>query len=117
MRKLKLPELVVNDDLPDKMSKKEFEKMMEERHFEFVPTFNIDIDKLEVITSTDFDDNGEYMYSYIADTESGYWDDRIVATDDFHFRTYFQWKKAVKAMAAQLVKRWKEWVRGLYVEE
>lgn len=116
MKKLILPELIRNNDLPDKMSQKEFEEMLDKRHFKFVPFFYFEIAKLEVITSTDIDEKGEYMYSYIADTESGYWEDRIVATDDFYFRTYAQWKKAVKAMAAQLIKRWKAWVRGLYKE-
>lgn len=114
MKKLILPELKQNNDLPDKMSQKEFEEMLDERHFKFVPEFEFEADGLSLIPATDYDNKGEYMYAYIVGGEATYYDNALVKTDDFHFRTYAGWKKAVKDMTAQLIKRWKEWVRGLY---
>lgn len=116
MKKLILPELIKNTDLPEKMSQKEFEEMLDEHYYEFNPMFRFDVDGLRLVCSIDTCDEGDYMYAYIVGAEQ-YYDYAIIATDDFQFRTYAQWKKAVKAMAAQLVKRWKAWVSGLYVEE
>ena len=117
MRKLKVPVLVENADLPETMKQREFEICFDKAHYEFVPEFEFDADGLSLISSIDNDDDGEYVYAYIVGGEDRYYENALVKTDDFHFRTYAGWKKAVKDMTVQLIKRWKEWVRGLYMEE
>lgn len=117
MRKLKLPVLVENKDLPQAMSQKDFEKMFAERHYEFVPVFYLTVPELCVVSDVDFDDEGYYVYSYIFAGKDRYYEHALVRTDDFRFKTYAEWKHAVNAMAAQLVKHWKDFVRGMYKEE
>lgn len=117
MKKLKVPVLVENEDLPETMTKKEFEAKFRSENYEFVPHFDFDVENLYIISSTDIDSQGDFVYAYIVGIKERYYDYAIITTDDFHFRTYAGWKKAVKAMVAQLVKRWKAWVRGLYKEE
>lgn len=117
MKKLKVPVLVENAGLPETMKQREFEAHFYKADYDFIPEFKFEADGLSLISLTDYDDEGEYMYAYIVGGEDTYYDNALVRTDDFHFRTYAGWKKAVKAMAAQLAKRWEALVRGLYVEE
>ena len=114
MKKIKIPELLINTDLPEKMSKKEFEEMYENSHYEFVPNFEFDVRGLYVVAGIGVSDEGDYLYAYIHSDGVAYYDYAIIKTDDFHFSTYSQYKKAMKALEQQLVSRWKEWVKGLY---
>lgn len=114
MRKLKVPILVENADLPETMTQREFEICFDKAHYEFVPKFEFLVEGFRIIADVDYSANDYYLYAFIG--PSKYYDNALVKTDDFHFRTYAGWKKAVKAMAAQLVKRWKAWVRALYEE-
>lgn len=115
MKKLKVPVLVEDADLPKTMKKREFEICFDKANYDFVPEFEFLVEGFRIIADVDYSANDYYLYAFIG--SSKYYDYAIIKTDDFHFRAYAEWKKAVKAMAAQLVKRWKAWVRGLYVEE
>lgn len=115
MRKLKLPRLVENPDLPKTMTQKEFDEMMEEQQYKLIPEICFDVGNLFCDTDIDWCDNGYYVYAYILSLRS-YYDYAVVKTDDFFFKTYAQYKKAVKDMMTQLVKRWKDWVHRLYEE-
>lgn len=117
MRKLKVPVLVENAELPKTMNQREFEICFDKAHYEFVPEFEFKADGLSLISSIGNDDHVSYLYAYIVGGDDRYYENALVKTEYFHFRTYAEWKKAVKAMAAQLVKRWKAWVRWLYVED
>lgn len=115
MRKLKVPVLVENSDLPKKMKQREFKIWFDKAHYEFIPKFDFWVEGFILISDVEYSANYYYLYAFIG--SSKYYDYAIIKTDDFHFKTYAGWKKAVKAMAAQLVKRWKAWVRGLYEAE
>ena len=118
MKKLKLPKLIENRDLPKTMNKKKFEEILDENHYNFVPEFSFDINELSVIGQLDYSDKGNHVYAYICynDSATEYYDYAIVKTDDIYFNTYAEWKKAVKILEKQLIQRWKEWIGSLYQE-
>lgn len=116
MKKLILPRIIVRD-MPEKMSQKEFKEMYENSHYEFVPDFKFDVQGLYVTADIDVSSEGDYIYAYIhidATNYCDYYDYAIVKTDDVYFRTYNQWKQAVKTVEKQLCARWKEWVDRLH---
>ena len=63
------------------------------------------------------DDEHDYLYGYI--TPTCYYDNVIVATDDFYIkkRSKTNLERTYKKVINQLLKRYKEWVNNLYVKE
>lgn len=116
MKELKIPKLIENTDLPEEMSQRKFNKMLEDEYYKFEPDFSFDVKELVAIGSIDYCSKGVRLYSYICynNSNTAYYDYAIVKTDDFYFKTYADYKKAVKEMSDQLVERWKAWVEGLY---
>ena len=113
MKKLKVPQLIENSELPKSMTQKEFEQMYSEKRYLFVPEFTFDIDGLVLTCDLDYFDS-PYVYAYICGDGAEYYDYAIVKTDDIYFNTYAEWRKAVKTLTKQLVSRWKQWVSTLY---
>lgn len=114
MRKLKLPKLIKNSELPEKMTQKEFEEMLEDNWVELVPDFTFDVNGLNLCIELDDNGNSLYLYAYICGKNGEYYDYAIVKTNDIYFRTYAQYKQAIKTLAKQITQRWKEWVDNLY---
>ena len=114
MKKLEIPLLVENQDLPKEMTQRQFEEMMANEHYELTPDFTFNVKGLFVVGDADTNDKGDYLYAYICGEGAEYYDYAIVKTEDFYFKTYKQWKKAIKDMAKQLTARWKKWVADLY---
>lgn len=114
MGKLKLPKLIENTELPKKMTQKEFEEMLEDNWMELIPDFTFGIDRLNLYIDLDSNDDSNYLYAYICNDGAEYYDYAIVKTDDINFRTYAEWKAAVRILAKQITQRWKEWVGNLY---
>lgn len=115
MKKLKVPQLIENSELPKKMSQKEFEEMLVYNWIELIPEFTFDVEGLNLHTDLDGEDNSNFLYAYIScEGAADYYDYAIVKTDDIYFSTYAKYKKAVKTLAKQLTRRWKEWVSALY---
>ena len=116
MKELKIPKLIENADLPEEMSQRKFNKMLEDESYEFEPNFSFDVRELVAIGSMDYCSKGNRLYAYICYNNSNieYYDYAIVKTDDFYFKTYADYRKAVKEMSDQLVERWKAWVDSLY---
>ena len=114
MKKLKTPLLVENQDLPKEMTQRQFEEMMANNNYKFIPDFTFNVKGLFVIGATGTSDKGDYLYAFIYGEGAEYYDCAIVKTEDFYFKTYKQWKKAIKDMAKQLTTRWKKWVVDLY---
>lgn len=116
MKELKIPKLIGNTDLPEEMSQRKFNKMLEDGYYELTPLFTFDVQELAVVSYIDNCKNGNYVYAYICYNSfaTEYYDYAIVKTDDFYFKTYADYKKVVKEMSDQLVERWKTWVEGLY---
>lgn len=115
MSKLKVPKIIKNEALPQKMTQSEFNKIIDDSWEELVPEFSFDIEGLCLCCDIDACDAGYYIYAYIRGIGAEYFDYAIVKTDDFYFNTYGQYKKAVKDMSTQLTLRWKEWVKSLYL--
>lgn len=114
MKKIKVPKLLANTDLPEKMAQKEFEEMLKDNWAELVPHFAFDVEGLNLHIAFDRDDDSSYLYAYICGGGAKYYDYAIVKTDDIYFSTYAQWKQAIKTLEKQLVSRWKDWVSCLY---
>lgn len=119
MKELKIPKLIENADLPEEMSQRKFNKMLEDESYEFEPDFSFDVRGLVAIGGMDYCSKGNRLYAYICYNNSitEYYDYALVKTDDFYFKTYADYKRAVKEMSDQLVERWKAWVEGLYQGE
>ena len=119
MKELKIPKLIENTDLPERMSQKMFNDTLEYDCYELEPDFSFDVLNLTAIGSLDYGSKGYRLYAYICynDSATTYYDYAIVKTDDFYFKTYAEWKKALKDMSKQLGERWKAWVENLYQRE
>ena len=117
MKELKIPKLIENSDLPEEMSQRKFNQILFTYDFrEFIPSFIFDVQGHVALSYVGMRKNGSYVYAVICYKNSAkdYYDYALVKTDDFYFKTYADYKKAVKEMSNQLVERWRAWVEGLY---
>ena len=99
------------------MTQKEFEEMLADNWVELVPDFTFDIDGLNLHIDLDGNDDSNYLYAYICGDGAEYYDYAIVKTDDLYFRTYAEWKVAVRILSKQLAQRYRQWVDSLYEEK
>ena len=114
MKKLILPRLLKINSICEPAARGNFDKYFDERYDDLIPEFDFDVPCFDLKVDLDICDEGYYMYAFISTTR--YLDDAIVQSADYNFKTYSQYKQALKKMTKDLIQKWKEWVSSLYYD-